>query len=240
MQTRKIGPFDVSAIGLGCMVLSHAYGNPPDPKTAADVLLKALDLGYTHFDTATLYGFGANETLLGNTLKHRRNEFMLASKCGMFRGASGGKEIDGHPAILKQNLEDSLKRLQTDVIDLYYLHRWDKRIPIEDSIGAMSDMVKAGKVKEVPEGITFEGEWYYVVGSQSKTTGVEGDGLVRFKFDPNTGEDVMSLAQMAISPPTAPADRDPNNPASWGKVGRNENCPCGSGKKYKHCHGRFG
>jgi aryl-alcohol dehydrogenase-like predicted oxidoreductase len=149
MQTRKIGAFDVSAIGLGCMVLSHAYGSPPDPKIAADILLKALDLGYTHFDTATLYGFGANETLLGNTLKHRRNEFMLASKCGMFRGASGGKEIDGHPTVLKQNLEDSLKRLQTDVIDLYYLHRWDKRIPIEDSIGAMADMVREGKVRTI-------------------------------------------------------------------------------------------
>lgn len=149
MQTRKLGQFDVSAIGLGCMVISHAYGNPPDPKTAAEVLLKALDLGYTHFDTATLYGFGANETLLGNVLKHRRKDYLLASKCGMFRGASGGKEIDGHPAVLKQNLEDSLKRLQTDVIELYYLHRWDKRIPIEDSIGAMADMVKSGKVKSI-------------------------------------------------------------------------------------------
>ncbi|HXJ01891.1 MAG TPA: aldo/keto reductase [Micropepsaceae bacterium] len=149
MHTRKLGPFDVSAIGLGCMVLSHAYGNPPDPKMAGEVLLKALDLGYTHFDTATLYGFGANEMLLGNTLKHRRKDFILASKCGMFRGASGGKEIDGHPAVLKQNLEDSLNRLQTDVIDLYYLHRWDKRVPIEDSIGAMADMVRAGKIRTI-------------------------------------------------------------------------------------------
>ncbi|HEY4265931.1 MAG TPA: aldo/keto reductase [Micropepsaceae bacterium] len=149
MQTRKLGPFDVSAIGLGCMVLSHAYGNPPDPKTAGEVLLKALDVGYTHFDTATLYGFGVNETLLGNVLKSRRKDYVLASKCGMFRGASGTKEIDGHPAVLRQNLEDSLKRLQTDVIDLYYLHRWDKRVPIEDSIGAMADMVKAGKIRSV-------------------------------------------------------------------------------------------
>jgi aryl-alcohol dehydrogenase-like predicted oxidoreductase len=149
MQTRTLGPFDSSAIGLGCMVLSHAYGNPPDSKTAREVLLKALDFGYTHFDTATLYGFGANETLLGNVLKARRKDYMLASKCGMFRGASGGKEIDGHPAVLKQNLEDSLKRLQTDVIDLYYLHRWDKRVPIEDSIGAMSDMVKEGKIRSI-------------------------------------------------------------------------------------------
>src|SRR4029078_7926843 len=102
------------------MSLSHAYGTPPSDDVAADVLLKALDLGYTHFDTATLYGFGANETLIGTTLKQRRKEYFLASKCGMFRGQSGGKEIDGHPAVLKQNLEDSLTRLQTDVIDLYY------------------------------------------------------------------------------------------------------------------------
>jgi hypothetical protein len=149
MRTRKLGSFDVSAVSLGCMVLSHAYGNPPDQKTAGEVLLKALDLGYTHFDTATLYGFGANETLLGNVLKSRRKDYVLASKCGMFRGASGAKEIDGHPAVLKQNLEDSLNRLQTDVIDLYYLHRWDKRVPIEDSIGAMADMVKAGKIRSI-------------------------------------------------------------------------------------------
>ena len=149
MQTRKLGPFDVSAIGLGCMVLSHAYGSPPDPKMAGEILLKSLDLGYTHFDTATLYGFGANETLLGSVLKHRRKDYMLASKCGMFRGASGGKQIDGHPAVLKQNLEDSLKRLQTDVIDLYYLHRRDKSVPIEDSIGAMADMVGQGKVRAI-------------------------------------------------------------------------------------------
>ena len=74
---------------------------------------------------------------------------MLASKCGMFKGASGGKEIDGHPAVLKRNLEDSLKRLQTDVVDLYYLHRWDKRVPIEESIGAMADMVREGKVRTI-------------------------------------------------------------------------------------------
>jgi aryl-alcohol dehydrogenase-like predicted oxidoreductase len=147
MQNRKLGPFNVSALGVGCMSLSHAYGNPPDPAMAAQVLLKALDLGYTHFDTAALYGFGANETLLGNTLKHRRKEFMLASKCGMFRNEAGVRHIDARPEVLKKTCEDSLRRLQTDTIDLYYLHRWDRKVPVEDSIGAMADMVREGKVR---------------------------------------------------------------------------------------------
>jgi aryl-alcohol dehydrogenase-like predicted oxidoreductase len=147
MHTRKIGPFSVSAIGVGCMSLSHAYGTPPDPATAANVLLKALDLGYTHVDTAALYGFGANETLVGNTLKHRRRDVTLASKCGMFRNEAGVRTIDARPETLKKTCEDSLRRLQTDVIDLYYLHRWDKKVPVEDSIGAMADMVREGKVR---------------------------------------------------------------------------------------------
>ena len=149
MQKRQLGPFSVSAIGLGCMNLSHAYGTPPDAKIAGDVLLKALDLGYTHFDTAALYGFGANETLLGNVLKIRSGEFMLASKCGMFRDAEGKREIDARPHVLKKTCEDSLKRLQTDVIDLYYLHRWQKTIPIEESIGALADLVREGKIKAI-------------------------------------------------------------------------------------------
>jgi aryl-alcohol dehydrogenase-like predicted oxidoreductase len=147
MQTRKLGPFNVSAIGVGCMSLSHAYGNPPDPAQAAAVLLKALDLGYTHIDTAALYGFGANETLIGNTLKARRKEFTLASKCGMFKNDAGVRHIDARPEVLKKTCEDSLRRLQTDVIDLYYLHRWDRKVPVEDSIGAMADMVREGKVR---------------------------------------------------------------------------------------------
>jgi len=142
---RKLGPFNVSAIGLGCMGLSHAYGTPPDPKTAAQILLKAPDLGYTFFDTAALYGLGANETLLGETLKHRRSEIVLASKCGMLRP----RELDGRPEILKRTCEDSLRRLQTDVIDLYYLHRWDKRVPIEESAGALADLVKEGKIRSI-------------------------------------------------------------------------------------------
>ncbi len=127
------------------MSMSHAYGTPPDPSAAANVLLKALDSGYSFFDTASLYGLGANETLLGNTLKHRRREFVLASKCGMLRP----REPDSRPDVLKQTCDESLRRLQTDVIDLYYLHRWDKRVPIEDAVGALADLVKQGKIRMI-------------------------------------------------------------------------------------------
>lgn len=149
MTSRTLGPFDVSAIGLGCMSLSHAYGTPPEPDAAAAVLLEALDLGYTHLDTAALYGFGANEALIGRTLKHRRNDFVLATKGGMFRNAQGQREIDGRPEAIKAMCDESLRRLQTDVIDLYYLHRWDKRIPVEESVGALADLVREGKVRTI-------------------------------------------------------------------------------------------
>lgn len=154
MQTRKLGPFDVSAIGLGCMNLSHAYGAPVSPEQGERVLLAALDAGVTLFDTATLYGFGANETLVGRVMKPHRQRFTLASKCGM-QGvdvAGDGKlvrVIDGRPATLRQTCEDSLRRLQTDVIDLYYLHRWDKQVPVEDSVGALADLVRAGKIRSI-------------------------------------------------------------------------------------------
>jgi len=96
-----------------------------------------------------LYGFGANETLIGRALKDRRQEFMLASKGGMFRNAQGQREIDGRPEAIKQHCEESLRRLQTDVIDVYYLHRWDKRLPVEESVGAVADLVKDGKVRAI-------------------------------------------------------------------------------------------
>jgi aryl-alcohol dehydrogenase-like predicted oxidoreductase len=130
------------------MCLSHAYGTPPPPAQAAAVLLKALDLGYTHFDTAALYGFGANERLLGEVLTGRRGDYLLASKGGMF-GLDGKRVIDGRPATVRKNLEDSLRHLQTDLIDLYYLHRWDKDVPIEESVGELSRMVAEGKVKTI-------------------------------------------------------------------------------------------
>src|SRR5665213_2229462 len=130
-MTRRIGPLDVSPIGLGCMSLSHAYGTPPDAAAAARLLNTALDLGYNFLDTAALYGFGANETLVGNALKSRRREYVLASKCGM-TGVDGKRVIDGRPETLKRTCDESLKRLQTDIIDLYYLHRWDRIVPIEE------------------------------------------------------------------------------------------------------------
>ena len=145
MLTREIAGRTVPAVGLGCMNLSHAYGTPPTEAGAAKVLERALDLGVRHFDTAALYGFGANETLLGRVLKSRRGDIFLASKCGM-TGVGGKRTIDGRPETLLATLDESLTRLRTDFIDLYYLHRFDLRVPIEDSIGAMSRMVDAGKV----------------------------------------------------------------------------------------------
>jgi aryl-alcohol dehydrogenase-like predicted oxidoreductase len=130
------------------MSLSHAYGTPPAADAASALLHRALDLGYTHIDTAALYGFGANESLIGRTLKDRRREFVLASKGGM-HGVDGKRVIDGRPETIKQNCEDSLRRLQTDVIDLYYLHRWDKRLPVEESVGALADLVREGKVNAI-------------------------------------------------------------------------------------------
>ncbi|HWI80975.1 aldo/keto reductase [Ramlibacter sp.] len=150
MPVRQLGPFQVGAIGLGCMSLSHAYGSPPPAPEGERLLLAALDAGVTLFDTAALYGFGANETLLGRVLKPHRNRITLASKGGMagVQGEEGMKRvIDGRPEAIRRNCEDSLRRLQTDVIDVYYLHRWDQRIPIEESVGAMSDLVRAGKVR---------------------------------------------------------------------------------------------
>jgi aryl-alcohol dehydrogenase-like predicted oxidoreductase len=153
MKTRQLGPFAVSAIGLGCMNLSHAYGAPVSREQGERVLLAALDAGVTFFDTAALYGFGANETLVGQVLKNHRQKFTLASKCGM-QGVDPGngtkvRVIDGRPETLRQTCEDALRRLQTDVIDLYYLHRWDKKVPIEDSVGALGDLVRAGKIRTI-------------------------------------------------------------------------------------------
>jgi aryl-alcohol dehydrogenase-like predicted oxidoreductase len=150
MQQRKIGPFQVSAIGLGCMSLSYAYGVPPPPEHGERVLQAALDAGITHFDTAALYGYGANEELVGRVLKPHRQQIMLASKGGMagVTFPDGIKRvIDGRPEAIRQNCEDSLRRLQTDVIDLYYLHRFDKKVPIEESVGEMSRLVERGLVR---------------------------------------------------------------------------------------------
>ena len=150
MKTRRIGPLEVSCIGLGCMSFSHAYGTPPPPEQAERVLLEALERGVTLIDTAALYGFGGNELLVGRVLKPHRSRIVLASKGGLggVQFPDGMKRvIDGRPETLRRHCEESLQRLGTDVIDLYYLHRWDKQVPIEDSMGALADLVRAGKVR---------------------------------------------------------------------------------------------
>lgn len=142
---RRLGSFTVNPIGLGCMSLSHAYGEPPSPADGARLLNAAFDLGYDHLDTAALYGFGANERLIGEAIGHRRDQYFLASKCGM-TGVDGKRVIDGRPKTLRATIDESLGRLKTDRIDLYYLHRWDRSVPIEESVGELARMVDAGKI----------------------------------------------------------------------------------------------
>ncbi len=147
MKQRKLGSFAVSQIGLGCMSLSDAYSAAPSRDAAERVLLGALDAGHTFFDTAAVYGLGHNERLVGEVLGPRRHEIVLASKCGLTNGEE--RDLNGAPERLKKTCEESLKRLKVEVIDLYYLHRWDKRVPIEDSVGALAELVQAGKIKSI-------------------------------------------------------------------------------------------
>jgi aryl-alcohol dehydrogenase-like predicted oxidoreductase len=148
MQLRKLGPWEVTAVSFGCMNLSHAYG-PPQPREVAErVIRRALDLGVTHFDTAALYGFGANEQLIGELLGNRPENVIVASKCGLF-GRDGKRAMDGSPESIRTICEQSLRNLRTDRIDLYYLHRWDRRVPIEDSMGALAELKQAGKIRAI-------------------------------------------------------------------------------------------
>lgn len=150
MAKRRLGPFMVEGVGLGCMSLSHAYGAPPTEADAAALLHRALDLGHDFLDTAAIYGVGHNETLIGRTLKSRRDDFVLASKCGMrVTDDKGGRALDGSPAGIAEILDASLRRLGIDTIDLYYLHRLDPKTPIEESVGALADAVKAGKIRSI-------------------------------------------------------------------------------------------
>ncbi|WP_294338787.1 aldo/keto reductase [uncultured Sphingomonas sp.] len=144
LPSRTIGPFTVSSIGLGCMNLSHAYGTPPGESEGVALLNRALDLGVTFLDTAALYGGGANERLVAQVM-HRRSEFTLASKCVLdMRG--GQRVLDGSPAAIAATLDAALGRLGTDLIDLYYLHRLDPDVAIEDSVGALVRAKDAGKI----------------------------------------------------------------------------------------------
>lgn len=145
LPTRAIGALTVSNIGLGCMNLSHAYGVTPGDEDSTRLLNRALDLGVTLLDTAALYGSGNNERLLAKAVMHRRGEFTLASKC-VLDLIDGKRALDGSPAAIARTLDGALQRLGTDHIDLYYLHRLDKRVPVEDSVGALVRAREAGKI----------------------------------------------------------------------------------------------
>jgi aryl-alcohol dehydrogenase-like predicted oxidoreductase len=142
---RTIAGAELHPVGLGCMNLSWAYGTPPNREEGAALLDRALDLGYNHLDTARIYGAGQNEALIGETLKGRRNAFFLASKCGItVDGPRRG--VDCSPPAITEAVDASLRLLQTDRIDLYYMHRFDPKVPIADSVGALARAVEAGKI----------------------------------------------------------------------------------------------
>jgi aryl-alcohol dehydrogenase-like predicted oxidoreductase len=148
METRKIGSHGLSAgaIGLGCMGMSHAYGGGDEAESIATVH-RALDCGVTLLDTAEVYGPYTNEELVGKAIRGRRNEVVLATKFGIVPGGAGISQLDGSPANVRRAVEGSLQRLGVEVIDLYYLHRKDPAVPIEETVGAMKELVEAGKVR---------------------------------------------------------------------------------------------
>ena len=144
-KTRTIAGTELNSVGLGCMNLSWAYGTPPSRKEGARLLARALDLGCDHFDTARIYGAGQNEALIGEALQGRRNEFFLASKCGIVvDGPRRG--VDCSPEAIDSAIEESLKLLRTDHIDLYYMHRFDPKVPVAESVGALARAIEAGKI----------------------------------------------------------------------------------------------
>ena len=150
MNTKPLGNtnLQVSAIGLGCMSMSEFYGTPDNDEALA-TLARALELGVNFFDTADMYGTGANEVLLASMLKTHRQKMILATKFGYVRDINDPKArgINGSPAYVKSACDASLKRLGIDTIDLYYLHRVDKNVPIEETVGAMAELVSQGKVR---------------------------------------------------------------------------------------------
>jgi aryl-alcohol dehydrogenase-like predicted oxidoreductase len=149
MKRRQLGTggLAVSAIGLGCMGMSQSYGAPDDAESIRTIQ-RALDLGVTFLDTADAYGKGANETLVGKAIQGRRHDVQLATKFGLIPGPSGpATDVDARPERVRACCEASLSRLGVDTIDLYYAHRVDPKVPIEDTVGAMADLVREGKVR---------------------------------------------------------------------------------------------
>jgi aryl-alcohol dehydrogenase-like predicted oxidoreductase len=147
MDKRTLGQLEVSTLGLGCMGMSPVYG-PVDDDESIRVIHRALDLGVTFLDTADVYGTGHNEELVGRAIRDRRDEVVLATKFGIREVVGGGEvRVDGSPEYVRAAVERSLERLGVDTIDLYYLHRRDPNVPIEDTVGAMSGLIDAGKVR---------------------------------------------------------------------------------------------
>ena len=149
MEKRKLGKsgLEVSALGLGCMGMSIAYGPPADKHEMIALIGKAVERGITFFDTAELYGPYTNEELVGEALAPFRGKVVIATKFGIKLDPSGQQVQDSRPERIRQSLEGSLKRLRGDAIDLYYQHRVDPNVPIEDVAGAVKDLIQAGKVK---------------------------------------------------------------------------------------------
>jgi aryl-alcohol dehydrogenase-like predicted oxidoreductase len=146
MQRRRLGELEVSAVGLGCATMTPFY-DEPDRDAAIDTVRRAREIGVDFLNSSDAYGQGRNEELIARAVKGRRNEYVIASKFGNLRAADGSPTSDGRPEYVKACCERSLKRLETDVIDLYYIHRVDPTVPIEDTMGAMSELVRQGKVR---------------------------------------------------------------------------------------------
>src|SRR3984893_15465001 len=148
MQRRRLGALEVSAVGLGCATMTPFY-DQPNRDAAIDTLRRAREIGVDFLDSSDAYGQGRNEELIASAVKGHRSEYIIASKFGNLRAADGSPTSDGRPEYVKACCERSLKRLETDVIYLYYIHRVDPTIPIEDTVGAMSDLVREGKVRHL-------------------------------------------------------------------------------------------
>ena len=148
MMIRRLGSagLEVSAIGLGCMGMSDFYGESDEAESIATIR-RALDLGLNFLDTADMYGRGRNEELVGKAIEGRRDEAVIATKFGIVRGEGGGRSINGRPEYVRQSIDESLGRLGVDHVDLYYQHRVDPAVPIEETVGAMGELVEAGKVR---------------------------------------------------------------------------------------------